>query len=197
MSGPTGLGPTYITPSFLRGTKSTLHPIPDGDSGPSCFVSMSSHQHGSRTSCSASFHPWKSHHVTYWVTCLNFMLHPGHFGRDWLSLSSSCQLMLHPYVRETAHCCHVIITLLTWWTGLCGTPTITPYCPRQQLVRSCQSLHLGMAACLRFQGLSLLALRCARFQGPRVQFIIIEDIGLLSMSCHRTLQFTIVLDIPV
>jgi hypothetical protein len=41
-----------------------LHPIPNGDSGPSCFVSTFSHRHGLRTSCSASFHPWKSCHVT-------------------------------------------------------------------------------------------------------------------------------------
>jgi hypothetical protein len=41
-----------------------LHPIPNGDSGLSCFVSMSSHQHGSRTFHSASFHPWKFCHVT-------------------------------------------------------------------------------------------------------------------------------------
>jgi hypothetical protein len=36
----------------------------NGDSGPSCFVSVSSHRHGLRTSCSASFHPWQSCHVT-------------------------------------------------------------------------------------------------------------------------------------
>jgi hypothetical protein len=41
-----------------------LHPIPNGGSGPSCFVSASSHRHGSPMSCSASFHPWKSCHVT-------------------------------------------------------------------------------------------------------------------------------------
>jgi hypothetical protein len=41
-----------------------LHPIPNGDSGPSCFISVSSHRHGSRMSCSVSFHPWKSDHVT-------------------------------------------------------------------------------------------------------------------------------------
>jgi hypothetical protein len=30
----------------------------------------------------------------------------------------------------------------TRWTGLCGAPTIAPYRPRQQLVRTCQSPHL-------------------------------------------------------
>jgi hypothetical protein len=43
----------------------------------------------------------------------------------------------------------------TRWTGLCGAPTIAPYRPRQQLVRTCWSPRLGMAAHLRFQGLPL------------------------------------------
>jgi hypothetical protein len=34
-------------------------------------------------------------------------------------------------------------------------------------------------------------------QGPRVQFINLEVVSLLSMSCHRMLQFTIMLDVPV
>jgi hypothetical protein len=41
-----------------------LHPIPNGDSRPSCFISTSSHWHGSCMSYSASFHPWKSCHMT-------------------------------------------------------------------------------------------------------------------------------------
>jgi hypothetical protein len=47
---------------------------------------------------------------------------------------------------------------------------------------------------LRFQGLSLPAPHHARFQGPSVQFIDLEVVGLLSMSCHRTLQFIVMLD---
>jgi hypothetical protein len=44
---------------------------------------------------------------------------------------------------------------------LCSAPTIAPYCPQQQPVQTCRSPRLGMAACLRFQGLSLPAL-CLR-----------------------------------
>jgi hypothetical protein len=175
-----------------------LHPIPNGDSRPFCFVSTSSHRHGLRTSCSASFHPWKSHHVTtrsHVSTCVTpqplwrglvvvivivpTYVAPLHKGNSLLS-SSTC-----------------VVTPLTWWTGLCDTPTIAPYCPQQQLVWTCRSPHLGMAAHLWFQGLPLPAPRLAQFQGPKVQFIVIEDVGLLSTSCHRMLQFTIMLDIPV
>jgi hypothetical protein len=88
------------------------------------------------------------------------------------------------------------VTPPTQWTGLCGTPTIAPYHPRQQLVRPCQSPRLGMAARLRFQGLPLPAPRLARFQGPRVQFIDLEVVGLLT-SYHRTLQFNVMLDVTV
>jgi hypothetical protein len=85
----------------------------------------------------------------------------------------------------------------TRWTGLCGAPTIASYCPRQQPVRTCRSPRLSMAARLRFQGLPLSGTASTRFQGPRVQFIDIEVVGLLSTSCHRTLQFTVMLDVPV
>jgi hypothetical protein len=118
------------------------------------------------------------------------MLHPGHFGRDWSS-SSLFQLMLPLSQRERGtgigHC--VIFNYVsppTRWTGLCGTPTIAPYCPRQQPVLTCWSPRLGMAARLRFQGLSLPAPCLARFQGPRVQFIDLEVVGLLT-SYHRTI----------
>jgi hypothetical protein len=96
------------------------------------------------------------------------------------------------------------VTPPTRWTGLCGTPTIAPYRPRQQPVRTCRSPHLGMAARLWFQGLPLPAPRHARFQGPRAQFIDLEVVGLL-MSYHRTiavlrharrLQFNVVGDVP-
>jgi hypothetical protein len=40
---------------------------------------------------------------------------------------------------------------------LCGAPTIMPYCSQQQPVQTCRSPHLGIAARLRFQGLSLSA----------------------------------------
>jgi hypothetical protein len=50
-----------------------LHPIPNGDSRPSCFVSASSHRHGSHTSCSASFHPWKSCHMTTGSRALTYV----------------------------------------------------------------------------------------------------------------------------
>jgi hypothetical protein len=84
---------------------------------------------------------------------------------------------------------YVPVSPPTWWTRLCGAPTIVPYCPRQQSVRPCRSPRLGMAAHLRFQGLPLPAPCLARFQGPRVQFIDLEVVGLLSTSCHRTSQF--------
>jgi hypothetical protein len=91
--------------------------------------------------------------------------------------------------RGTGIGCRVIFNYVvsppTQWTGLCGAPTIAPYCPRQQPVRTCRSLRLGMAARLQFQGLSLPAPRHARFQGPRVQFIDLEVVGLLT-SYHRT-----------
>jgi hypothetical protein len=111
------------------------------------------------------------------------MLHPGHFGRDWLSLLSLFQLMLPRLnVRGTGIGCRIVfnyvVTPPTWWTGLYGAPAIAPYCPRQQLVWTCRSPHLGMVACLQFQGLPLPAPRLTRFQGPRVQFINLEVVGL-------------------
>jgi hypothetical protein len=105
-------------------------------------------------------------------------------------------------VRGTGIGRHIVfnyaVTPPTWWTGLCGAPTIMPYCPWQQPVWTCWSPHLGMSARLRFQGLPLPALcLSAQFQGPRVQFIDLEVVGLLSTSCHRTSQFSVMLDIPV
>jgi hypothetical protein len=95
-------------------------------------------------------------------------------------------------------CCPCyVVTPPTQWTELCGAPTIMPYCSQQQLVRTCQSPHLGMAARLWFQGLSLPIPCHAQFQGPSVQFIDLEVVGLLSTSCHRTSPFTVMLDIPV
>jgi hypothetical protein len=55
----------------------------------------------------------------------------------------------------------------TRWTGLCGAPTITPYCPRQQPVRTCRSPRLGMAARLQFQGLPLPAPRLHTAPRPK------------------------------
>jgi hypothetical protein len=69
----------------------------------------------------------------------------------------------------------VAVTPPTQWTELCGAPTIVPYCPWQQPVRTCRSPCLGMAAHLRFQGSSLPALCFAQFQGPRAQFIDFRD----------------------
>jgi hypothetical protein len=93
------------------------------------------------------------------------MLHPGLFGRDWSS-SSLSQLMLPLLnMRGTGIGCRIVfnyaVTPPTQWTGLCGAPTIAPYCPWQQPVRACRSPRLGMAARLRFQGLPLPAL-CLR-----------------------------------
>ena len=102
--------------------------------------------------------------------------------------------------------CHTLATLAgtgrrvsppTRWTGLYGAPTIAPCCPWQQPVRTCRSPRLGMAARLRFQGLPLPAPHHVRFQGPSAQFIDLAVVGLLSTSCHRTSQFTVMLDVPV
>jgi hypothetical protein len=92
----------------------------------------------------------------------------------------------------------------TRWTGLCGAPTIAPYRPRQQPVRTCRSPRLGMAARLRFQGLPLPAPHYTQFQGPRVQFIDLEVVGLLtsyhrtrcSLTSCQTFQFNVVVDVP-
>jgi hypothetical protein len=148
-------------------------------------------------SCSASFHPWKSCHVPathvtpqpLWrglvvvVVVSAYVTPPQHEG-DWhrSGIASSSTRVVTPPMR---------------WTGLCSTPTIALYCPWQQPVQTCRSPRLGMAACLQFQGLPLLAPHLAWFQGPRVQFIDLEVVGLLSTSCHRTLQFTIMLDVLV
>jgi hypothetical protein len=119
------------------------------------------------------------------------------------------QLMLPPSQRErgTGIGCRVVFNYVTppmRWTWLCGAPTIAPYCPRQQPVQACQSPRLGMAARLRFQGLPLPTPCHARSQGPRVQFIDLEVVGLLT-SCHRTIcslpscwtfQFNVVVDVP-
>jgi hypothetical protein len=87
------------------------------------------------------------------------MLHPSLFGGDSLLLSSlSSQLMLPPHHEGDWHRLPssptYVVTPPAWWTGLCGTLTITPYCSQQQPVWTCQSPCLGMAACLWFQGLS-------------------------------------------
>jgi hypothetical protein len=130
------------------------------------------------------------------VTCLNLCYTPG-----LVVVVVVVQLMLPPHHEGDWHRLlsspTYVVTPPMQWTRLCGTPTITLYCPQQQPVWTCWSPCLGMAACLQFQGLPLLASRCAQFQGPRFQFIIIEDVGLLSTSCHRTSQFTVMLDVPV
>jgi hypothetical protein len=167
-----------------------LHPIPNGDSGPSCFVSASSHRHGPRTSCSASFHPWKSCHVTTGSRAST------HVTPCPLWQGLVVVVVVPTYVtpsqreRGTGIGCVVVFNYAvsppTRWTRLYGAPTITPYCPRQQPVRACWSPRLGMAARLRFQGLPLPAPRLAQSQGPRVQFIDLEVVGLL-LSYHRTI----------
>jgi hypothetical protein len=81
--------------------------------------------------------------------------------------------MLPPsqHERGTSRGCRVvfdyIVTPPTRWTGSCGAPTIAPYCPRQQPVRTCQSPCLGMTACLWFQGLPLLALYSCTVPRPK------------------------------
>jgi hypothetical protein len=147
-----------------------LHPIPNGDSGPSCFISASSHRHGLDTSCSASFHPWKSRHVTT-GSCASTYVTPQPLWRGLIVIVIIVQLMLPPHCEGDWHRLLLsptcVVTPPTQWTRLCGALTITLYCPQQQPVRTCWSPCLGMAARLWFQGLPLLALRCARFQGPR------------------------------
>jgi hypothetical protein len=133
-----------------------------------------------------SFHPWKSCHVTTESRASTYVT-------PWPLWQGLVVVVVNRAVSPP-----------TRWTRLCGAPTIAPYRPWQQPVRTCRSPRLGMAARLRFQGLPLPAPRHARFQGPRVQFIDLEVVGLLT-SYHRTLcsltscwtfQFNVVVDVP-
>jgi hypothetical protein len=134
--GPLGHVSAYVTPYPCRDYV-TLHPIPNGDSRPSCFVSMSSHRHGLRTSCSASFHPWKSYHVTT-GSCDSTCVTPWPLWQG-LGIVIMSQLMLHPFCKGNSLLSSSAMLLhhQSWWTELCGTPTIAPYCPRQQPVQTC------------------------------------------------------------
>jgi hypothetical protein len=135
------------------------------------------------------------------------MLHPNtlvgtsHHCCGWL------QLMLPPHLkgdwhRYLDHCHYVIITPPTQWTefvqhsnhhAVLSLATTSP----DLLIPT--SRHSSLPTVPRFAPFSsvLQHMLYVQFQGPRVQFIIIEDVGLLSISCHRTSQFTIMLDIPV
>jgi hypothetical protein len=137
LSGP------FWAESWLRYTllpkrDCVLHPMPNGDSGPSCFISVSSHLHGSRTSCSASFHPWKSCHMTtrsrdstcvtpwpLWQGLVIVVVVP-----TYATPCLNVRRVWHRLSRRR----HCIVTPPTRWTGLCSAPAITPYCPWQQPV---------------------------------------------------------------
>jgi hypothetical protein len=134
---------------------------------------MSSHRHGSHTSCSASFHPWKFCHMTT-GSCDSTYVTPWPLWQG-LVIVVVVPTYVTPCldVRGTGIGRRIVfnyaVTPPTRWTGLCGAPTIVPYCPRQQLVQTCWSLHLGMAARLQFQGLSLPVLYLCtvpRSKGP-------------------------------
>jgi hypothetical protein len=151
-------------------------------------------------SYSASFHPWMSCHMTI-GSCVTTYVTPQPLWRGLVIVVVVPTYATLPQREGDWHRSGVVFNCVISppmrWTGLCGAPTIAPYCPRQQLVWTCWSLCLGMAACLRFQGLPLLASRHMQSQGPRVQFIDLEVVSLLSTSCHRMLQFTVMLDVPV
>jgi hypothetical protein len=156
----------------------------------------------------SSILPWKSRHATTWSRASTYVT-PWPLWQG-LVVVIVCPTYVTPSQRErgTGISCRVVINCVvsppTRWTRLCGAPTIAPYRPRQQPVRPCRSPHLGMAAHLRFQGLPLPAPRHARFQGPRVQFIDLEVVGLLnvipqdkcSLTSCQTFQFNVVVDVP-
>jgi hypothetical protein len=94
-----------------------LHPIPNGDSRPSCFISASSHQHGSHTSCSASFHPWKSHHVTT-GSCASTCVTPQPLWRGLvvvIVVVSTYVAPLHKGESNSLSSCHHYTTNMVDW----------------------------------------------------------------------------------
>jgi hypothetical protein len=128
------------------------------------------------------------------------MLHPGHFGRDWSS-SSLFPLMLPPSHRErgTGIGRRVVSNLC------CFTTNAVDWVVRRSNHRAVPSSattgpdllvpaprHGNLFAVPR---LAPSGTASTRFQGPRAQFIDLEVVGLLSTSCHRTLQFTVMLDV--
>jgi hypothetical protein len=132
-------------------------------------------------------------------SCASTYVTPQPLWRGLIVVVVVVQLMLPPHCEGDWHrllssLTHVVTPPMQW-TRLCGAPTIMPYCPWQQLVWTYWSPCLGMAAHLQFQGLPLLASCHVQFQGPRFQFIVIEDVGLLSTSCHRTSQFTVIVTV--
>jgi hypothetical protein len=108
----------------------------------------------------ASFHPWKSRHMTT-RSCASTYVTPQPLWRGLVIVVVVVQLMLPPHCEGDWHRLLLsptcVVTPPTQWTRLCGAPTIAPYCPWQQPVRTCQSPCLGMAAHLQFQGLPLPA----------------------------------------
>jgi hypothetical protein len=199
--GPPGPSPAYVTPSFLRGTKSRYTPYLMGTPGRPASsarlaIDMARVRLAVRPSILILYHLITgSRDATYvapwplWQGLVVVVVVPTYVTSSQRERGTGIGRRV-----VVNSCC---VSPPTRWTGLCGAPTIAPYRPRQQPVRTCRSPRLGMAARLRFQGLPLPAPHRVRFQGPRVQFIDLEVVGLLSTSCHRTLQFTVMLDVPV
>jgi hypothetical protein len=185
-----------------------LHPIPNGDSGPSCFVSTSSHRHGSRTSCSASFHPWKSCHVT-WQSRDSTYVTPWPL---WQGLIVIVVIVVVPtYVTPSQHegdwhrLCHL---------QLCFTTNAVDWVVRRSNHRAIPSLattgpalpvpaprHGSPPAVPRLAPSGTAPCMVPRPKGPvyrlrgRWPFNVIPQDNCSLMSC-RTFQFNVVGDVP-
>jgi hypothetical protein len=146
--GPQGQVSAYVTPSFLRGTKSHYTPFLMGTLGcPTLSACLAIDMACVHLAVHPSIHVVSSH--DHWVTCLNLCYTPASLEGTNHCCHCCHQLMLPPCLEGDWHrCCHVIITLPIWWTKLCGTLTIMLYHPWQQLVWTCQPPCLGIAACL-------------------------------------------------
>jgi hypothetical protein len=119
--------------------------------------------HPSYQSVLGSLSPWMSCHVTLGSRVATYVT-PQPLWRGLVVIVIVPTYATRPQCEGDWHRSGVVFNCVvsppTWWTGLCGAPTITLYCPQQQPVRTCWSPHLGMAAHLRFQGLPLPASRC-------------------------------------
>jgi hypothetical protein len=98
-----------------------LHPIPNGDSGPSCFISTSSHRHGLCTSYSSSFHPWKSCHVTT-RSCASTYVTPWPLWQGLVIVVIVSTYVAPLYIRgnSSLSSCHHYTTNMVDWVVQCS-----------------------------------------------------------------------------